>query len=97
MWIANQLFNYGAKVCGWIDLVTLARGDYRKENFRDATAVFTTQEEPRLATTSNSFHLLLSEIVMCALTRRTGYVGTKSHPATLAPAGSTRGGSGGDE
>ena len=44
--------------------MTLARGDYQKENFRDATAVFTTQEEPCLATTSNSFHLLLSKIVI---------------------------------
>ncbi len=61
------------------------------------TACIRADEQEVFASNDKILDGSFGRIVMCALTRCTGYVGTKSHPATLAPAGSTRSGSGGDE
>lgn len=56
-----------------------------------------TREQAVLSNKNPAFDRSLGCVVVCALARCTGSVGTKSHPATLAPAGSTQSESGGDK
>lgn len=95
--VGSERLNYVVEIFGWIYLVSLTGGYEGKEHFCGRSAFITAQEVPILATASNALHFLFRQIVMCALPRCTGSVGTMSHPATLAPAGSTQGESGGDK
>ena len=88
--------NIGVPV-DWIDTVPLGGSDEREVYGNGFRTVVGACKKAVLSHKNPGFNSALCLIVVCALTRCTGPVGTKSHPATLAPAGSTRGGSGGDK
>ena len=80
-----------------VDLVPFGRGNEGHEHCNRPSAIIGPREQEIFSSENKAFDRLLAQVVMCALSRYTGSVGTKSHPATLAPAGSTQGESGGDK
>ena len=97
VWICNEFLKYVVQVFTRVDVVPQAGREQGKHYGRVFSSLITTKEIPIFATCGKHLHLLFCQIIVCALARCTGYVGTKSHPATLAPAGSTQSESGGDK
>ena len=81
----------------WIDVVQLRRNDERVHRRGPLAAPVGACEQPCLAAERHTAQRAFSGVVQCALSRRTILPGGNPGRQTLAPAGSTRGGSGGDE
>src|SRR3954463_12135123 len=80
-----------------IETVQLGRRGDGVETGRALAAGIGAAEEVILSPQNWDAHRALGGIVACALSRRTILPGGNPGRQTLAPAGSTRGGSGGDE
>src|SRR3954471_9305614 len=80
-----------------VQTVELCRDDKRIDGCRPLAAAIRPCKEIVLAPDCDFAHRVLGDVVVCALIRRIVLPGGNPGRQTLAPAGSTRGGSGGDE
>lgn len=80
-----------------VDVVQPRCHDERQHDGRAVCAAVGTGEEPCFSSASHTAQRSFRGIIRCALLRCTILPGSSPGRQTLAPAGSTRGGSGGDE
>ena len=86
-----------SQIVNRVNIIAFARCDERKMSCRGHAAGVRANKKAILTHEDKRLNSAFAFIIVCALARCIGSVGTKTHPATLAPAGSTRGGSGGDK
>jgi len=88
---------YVREIFDWVKPISFG-GCYERQVYSQGFSTGIGPTEKKIFSTEHErFYFPLGGVVMCALSRCTGSMGNKSHPATLAPAGNTRSGSGGDK